>query len=61
MLRSSSRECVGNPSSKMRAGKEIDVDLIVMGRTGIGNSQVEVGHVTIKVLRLTSKPVVMYK
>ena len=52
---------VGNPSSKMRAGKEIDVDLIVMGRTGIGNSQVEVGHVTIKVLRLTSKPVVMFK
>lgn len=52
---------MGNPSSKMRAGKEIDVDLIVMGRTGIGNSQVEVGHVTIKVLRLTSKPVVMFK
>ena len=43
MLRSSSRECaherivkVDAPPSKMRAGKEIDVDLIMMGRTGIG-------------------------
>lgn len=52
---------VGNPPSKMRSCKEIDVDLIVTGRTGIGNSQVEVGHVIIKVLRLTSKPVVMFK
>jgi hypothetical protein len=33
----------------------------MMGRTGIGNSQVEVVHVTIKVLRLTSKQVVMFK
>jgi urea-proton symporter len=72
MLRSvviSSRECalerivkVGDPPSKIaELAEKLDVDLIMMGRTGIGNSQVEVGHVTIKVLRLTSKPVVMYK
>ena len=55
MLRSSSRECalerivkVGDPPSKMTELAEIDVDLIMMGRT-------------IKVLRLTSTPVVMFK
>lgn len=46
MLRSSSRECA--PERIVKAGKEIDVDLIMMGRT-------------IKVLRLTSTPVVMFK
>jgi urea-proton symporter len=67
MLRSvvfSSRECalerivkVGDPPSKIaELAEKLDVDLIMMGRTGIGNSQVEVGHVTSKVLRLTSKP-----
>ena len=72
MLRSvviSSRECalerivkVGDPPSKIaELAEKLDVDLIMMGRTGIGNSQVEVGHVTTKVLRLTSKPVVMFK
>jgi nucleotide-binding universal stress UspA family protein len=65
----SSRECtlerivkVGDPPSKIaELAEKLDVDLIMMGRTGIGNSQVEVGHVTSKVLRLTSKPVLMYK
>jgi SSS family transporter len=72
MLRSvviSSRECtlerivkVGDPPSKIaELAEKLDVDLIMMGRTGIGNSQVEVGHVTSKVIRLTSKPVLMYK
>jgi nucleotide-binding universal stress UspA family protein len=72
MLRSvviSSRECalerivkVGDPPSKIaELAEKLDVDLIMMGRTGIGNSQVELGHVTTKVLRLTSKPVVMFK
>jgi nucleotide-binding universal stress UspA family protein len=65
----SSRECtlerivrVGDPPSKIaELAEKLDVDLIMMGRTGIGNSQVEVGHVTSKVLRLTSKPVLMYR
>jgi len=72
MLRSvviPSRECnlerivkVGDPPSKIaELADKLDVDLIMMGRTGISNSQEEVGHVTIKVLRLTSKPVVMFK
>ena len=49
------------PSKIAELAEKLDVDLIMMGRTGIGNSQVEVGHVTSKVLRLTSKPVLMYK
>jgi urea-proton symporter len=53
---------VGDPPSKIaELAEKLDVDLIMMGRTGIGNSQVEVGHVTTKVLRLTSKPVVIFK
>jgi nucleotide-binding universal stress UspA family protein len=72
MLRSvviSNRECtlewivkVGDPLSKIaELAERLDVDLIMMGRTGIGNSQVEVGHVTNKVLRLTSRPEVMFR
>lgn len=63
------RECalerivkVGDPSSKIaELAEKLDVDLIMMGQTGIGNSQEQLGHVPSRVLKLTSKPVVLLK
>jgi urea-proton symporter len=63
------RECalerivkVGDPSYKIaELAEKLDVDLIMMGQTGIGNSQVQLGHVSSRVLKLTSKPVVLLR
>ena len=49
---------MGDPSSKIvELAEKLDVDLIMMGRTGIGNSNDDIGHVVRKVLKITSKPV----
>lgn len=53
---------VGDPSSKIvELAEKLDVDLIMMGRTGIGNSNEDIGHVARRVLKITSKPVVLFK
>lgn len=53
---------VGDPSSKIvQLADKLDVDLIMMGRTGIGNSNDDIGHVARRVLKITSKPVVLFK
>lgn len=51
---------VGDPPTKIveTAGK-LDVDLIAMGRRGLGNSSESLGHVTRGVLEHTSKPVIL--
>jgi len=38
---------------------KLGADLIAMGRKGLGNTEDNFGHVTQKVLKLTSKPVVL--
>jgi nucleotide-binding universal stress UspA family protein len=53
---------VGDPSSKIvELAEKLDIELIMMGSTGIGNSDQDLGHVTRKVLKMTSKPVVLFK
>jgi nucleotide-binding universal stress UspA family protein len=53
---------VGDPASKnVELAEKLDVDLTVMGITGLGNSDQEIGHVARKVLRTASKPVVLFK
>jgi hypothetical protein len=39
--------------------EKIEVDMIVMGRAGIGNAKPQVGHVSMTVLKMTSLPVVL--
>ena len=51
---------LGNPPTKIaELADKLGVDLIVMGRKGLGNSDEDIGHVTKKVLKITSKPVVL--
>ena len=38
---------------------KLKVDMIIMSKKGIGKSTSDLGHVTQKVLKLTSKPVVL--
>lgn len=53
---------MGDPASKIvELAEKLDVDLIVMGITGLGNSDQEIGHIARKVLRTASKPVVLFK
>ena len=48
-----------DPSSKIvDLAKKLEIDLITMGSTWIGGSNRDLGHVTRKVLKMTSKPVV---
>ncbi|HEY6405034.1 MAG TPA: universal stress protein [Nitrososphaeraceae archaeon] len=48
-----------DPSSKIvDLAKKLEIDLITMGSTLIGGSNHDLGHVTRKVLKMTSKPVV---
>jgi nucleotide-binding universal stress UspA family protein len=52
---------LGDPSSKIvEMAKKLNVDIIVMGSTGLGNAK-EIGHVSRNVLKLTSLPVVFLK
>lgn len=53
---------IGDPSSKIvELAEKLDIELIMMGSTGIGNTEKDFGHVTRRVLKITSKPVVLFK
>ncbi len=52
---------LGDPATKIvEIAEKLDVDLIAMGTTGLGNAK-DIGHVSTKVLKLTSIPVVLLK
>lgn len=51
---------LGNPPARIaEAADRLKVDLIAMGRKGLGNSDNTLGHVTQEVLRLSSRPVIL--
>ena len=51
---------LGDPSEKIvEVADTLKIDLIIMGKKGIGKSASDLGQVTQKVLSLTSKPVVL--
>jgi len=51
---------LGDPAKKIsELATSINVDTIVMGRKGLSDTDSNLGHVTTKVLSLTSKPVVL--
>ena len=52
---------LGDPATKIvEMAEKLKVDMIIMGATGLSNSK-EIGHVSRKVLKLTSLPVVFMK
>jgi nucleotide-binding universal stress UspA family protein len=52
---------LGDPATKIvEMAEKLKVDMIVMGATGLSNSE-EIGHVSRKVLRMTSIPVMFMK
>ncbi|MGI0060842.1 MAG: sodium:solute symporter family transporter [Nitrosotalea sp.] len=53
---------LGNPSSKIvEVAEKLGVDMIVIGKKGLGDSDSDFGRVSSKVLKGTSKPVVVIK
>lgn len=51
---------LGDPAEKIsELADKLKIDMIIMGKKGIGKSSSDLGHVTQKVLKLTSKPVVL--
>jgi len=53
---------LGDPATKIaEIAEKLEIDLILMGRQGLGRSQNHVGHVTAKVLQITSRPVILIK
>jgi SSS family transporter len=51
---------LGDPAKKIvETGDNLNVDMILMGTKGLGDNQSDMGHVTKKVLKLTSRPVVL--
>ncbi len=51
---------LGDPPTRIaELADKLGVDLIAMGRKGLGNTDKDYGHVTTKVLKLTSKPVML--
>ena len=51
---------LGDPAEKIaELADKLKVDMIIMGKKGIGKSTLDLGHVTQKTLKLTSKPVVL--
>lgn len=53
---------LGDPATKIvEIADRLDVDLIVMGTKGLSRGHDSVGHVTAKVLHLTSRPVTLIK
>jgi SSS family transporter len=51
---------LGDPAKKIvETGDNLNVDMILMGTKGLGDNQSEMGHVTKKVLKFTSRPVVL--
>ncbi|NAL77199.1 sodium:solute symporter family transporter [Nitrososphaera sp. AFS] len=50
----------GDPASKIaELAQKLDVEMILMGSKGLGNAEAGIGHVSAKVLRSTTKPVVL--
>ena len=51
---------LGDPPTKIvELADKLGVDLIAMGRKGLGGTEKDYGHVTTNVLKLTSKPVML--
>ncbi|NND85940.1 MAG: universal stress protein, partial [Nitrosopumilus sp.] len=51
---------LGDPAEKItELADKLKIDMIIMGKSGIGKSTLDLGHVTQKVLKLTSKPVIL--
>ncbi|HKU50333.1 MAG TPA: sodium/solute symporter [Nitrososphaera sp.] len=50
---------LGDPAAKIaETADRLDADMIVMGKKGLGGTQTDMGHVSAKVLKLSSKPIV---
>lgn len=50
----------GDPATKIaEVAQKINVEMILMGSKGLGNAEAGIGHVSAKVLRSTTKPVVL--
>jgi urea-proton symporter len=53
---------LGDPATKIaEVAEKLEIDMIIMGSKGLGNTKGDLGHVCSKVLKLTSKPVVVLK
>jgi SSS family transporter len=53
---------LGDPATKIaEVAEKLEIDMIIMGSKGLGNTKGDLGHVCSKVLKLTSKPVVLLK
>lgn len=53
---------LGDPATRIvEMAKKLNADMIVMGITGLSNSSEEMGHVSRKVLKMTSIPVMLMK
>jgi urea-proton symporter len=53
---------LGDPATKIvEVAEKLEIDMIIMGCKGLGNTKEDLGHVCSKVLKLTSKPVVVLK
>jgi len=53
---------LGDPAIKIaEMADKLEVDIIIMGTKGLGRTHASVGHVTGKVLRLTSRPTILIK
>lgn len=51
---------LGTPAKKIaEVASKLDVDMIAMGRRGLGNTDETMGHVTLEVIGLTKKPVIL--
>jgi nucleotide-binding universal stress UspA family protein len=51
---------IGDPGAKIsETANKLDVDIIFIGSKGLGRTTNEMGHVTKKVIGLTSKPIVL--
>ena len=53
---------LGDPAIKIaEMADKLEVDIIIMGTKGLGRTDANVGHVTGKVLNLTSGPTILIK
>jgi SSS family transporter len=51
---------LGDPATKIaETADRLNADMIVMGRKGLGDSHSDIGHVAAKVLKMSSRPVVL--
>jgi urea-proton symporter len=53
---------LGDPAVKIaEMADKLEVDIIIMGTKGLGRTGASIGHVTSRVLRLTSRPTILIK